>query len=60
MAMLAAAAVPVVIVGLTMEDQLSALFEGNLTLVGAMHLNGEEGLINQLQLSGYDIEQVKS
>ncbi|MEM0999498.1 MAG: undecaprenyl-diphosphate phosphatase [Bacteroidota bacterium] len=37
-AMLAAAALPVVIVGLTFEAELSALFEGNVALVGAMWL----------------------
>ncbi|MEM7036503.1 MAG: undecaprenyl-diphosphate phosphatase [Bacteroidota bacterium] len=35
-AMLALAALPVVIVGLTMEDWLEAQFEGNIGLVGAM------------------------
>jgi len=27
-------------------------------LVGTMHLNGEEGLLNQLKLAGFDIEQL--
>ncbi|HHG83736.1 MAG TPA: undecaprenyl-diphosphate phosphatase [Bacteroidetes bacterium] len=37
-AMLALSAVPVVIVGLVFEAQLSAMFEGNIALVGAMWL----------------------
>ena len=37
-AMLALSAVPVVIVGLAFEDQMNALFAGNITLVGVMWL----------------------
>lgn len=37
-AMLALAAVPVVIVGLAFKDELESLFNGNITLVGAMWL----------------------
>lgn len=27
-------------------------------LVGAMHLNAEEGLLNQLKLAGFKVEQL--
>ena len=41
--------------------QLVTLFNDNaieIVLVGAMHLVGQEGLVNQLQLQGFNVEQL--
>ena len=41
--------------------QLVTLFDDNaieIVLVGALHLVGEDGLINQLRLQGFDVEQL--
>lgn len=41
--------------------QLVTLFDDDaieIVLVGALHLAGEEGLINQLQMAGFEVEQL--